>query len=108
MRSKILGALPWPLQVIVGSIVYRKMVRTLEGQGTLKFSTDEIVNLRSEIWDTLNNYMSGISLPEDQDSPFWILGGNAPTEADATVFGFISSNLICDASVALPFSTWRI
>jgi hypothetical protein len=101
MRSKIFGAFPWPLQVIIGNIAYKKTVRTMEGQGTLKFSTDEIVSFRHEIWDTLNNYASAMSHADDKETPFWILGGNAPTEADATVFGFIASSLVCDALVAL-------
>lgn len=28
---------------------------------------------------------------------FWVLGSNEPTEADATVFGFVISVLVCDA-----------
>jgi hypothetical protein len=108
MRPKILGALPWPLQVIVGNLVYKNSVRSLEGQGTLKFSTGEIASFRSAIWDTLNSHLSAISRPDDQETPFWVLGSDAPTEADATLFGFIASSLICDASVA-PFpSIWRI
>ncbi len=114
MRSKILGALPWLHQVIVGNIIYRKMVRTLEGQGTLKFSTDEIFCLRFEVWETINDHLTTVrekinermttaSRSKDQDCPFWVLGGDDPTEADATVFGFIVSSLVCDASVALPF-----
>lgn len=75
----------------------------MEGQGTLKFSPDEIASFRSETWDTLNNYASAMSHPDDKETPFWILGGNAPTEADATVFGFIASNLVCDASVLLYY-----
>ena len=105
MRSKILGALPWPLQFIIGNIVYKKTMRSLEGQGTLKYSAEEIASFRYEIWDTLNSYLSAVSRPEDQKTPFWILAGDAPTEADATLFGFIASSLICDASVALYSST---
>ncbi|KAI8316017.1 hypothetical protein K4K61_011964 [Colletotrichum sp. SAR11_59] len=32
------------------------------------------------------------------NAPFWILGGSEPSEADATVFGFIASGLVCNAS----------
>lgn len=100
MRSKILGALSWPLQVMIGIFIYKKIVRTIEGQGILKFSKEEIASLHQEIWDTLNSHMIAISRPGDRETPFWILGGDAPTEADATVFAFIASNLVCDASVA--------
>jgi len=31
------------------------------------------------------------------DGPFWALGGDEPTEVDATLFGFIASSLICEA-----------
>ncbi|KAJ5177091.1 uncharacterized protein N7482_002968 [Penicillium canariense] len=98
MRSKILAALPWPIQVIVGNIVYNKNVRTMEGQGTLKFSTAEIASFRHEIWDTLNNYVKATAHAEDQDGPFWILGGDGPTDADAVLFGFIASSLVCIAA----------
>lgn len=32
----------------------------------------------------------------DDGKPFWVLGGDDPTEADATVFGFVSSVLVCE------------
>ncbi|KHN97270.1 glutathione S-transferase [Metarhizium album ARSEF 1941] len=37
---------------------------------------------------------------DDDDAPFWVLGGSRPTEADATVYGFVVGALVCTALVA--------
>lgn len=98
MRSKILGSLPWPVQVIVGNIVYNKNVRNLQGQGTGTFSGEEIGAFRAEIWESVNALVSAAhSLHRDREDPFWVWGGDAPTEADTVVFGFVISGLVCKA-----------
>jgi hypothetical protein len=98
MRTKILGALSWPLQVVVGNIVYTKITRTLTGMGILKFSADEIGNFRREIWETVNNQLTAArAQSRDRQGPFWLYGGDAPTEADTVLFGFIVSGLVCTA-----------
>lgn len=100
MRGKILAGLPWPLQFLVGHLIYRKNTRTLQGQGTLTFSDDEIAVFRQEIWGTLNAaVVNARSQSSDDEAPFWIWAGETPTEADAVLFGFITSGLICHAYV---------
>ncbi|KAJ5573553.1 uncharacterized protein N7459_007980 [Penicillium hispanicum] len=101
MRDQILGSLPWPMQVIVGNIIYNKNVRTLHGQGTLRFSTEEIADSRAEVWATLNGHVAAVhARHQDREGPFWVWGGVAPTEADASLYGFIVSGLVCAAGPA--------
>ncbi|KAJ5185534.1 hypothetical protein N7491_006600 [Penicillium cf. griseofulvum] len=99
MRSKILASVPWPVQVIVGNMIYNKIVRNMKGQGTGSFSTQEIAIFRQEIWESVNALVSAAHAQHrDREGPFWVWGGDAPTEADAVVFGFVISGLVCDAS----------
>ena len=96
MRDNVLSALPWPVRVIVGNIVYYKNVRNAMGQGTGKFSAEEIAAFRVDIWDTLNAAISeSHAQNRDKEGPFWVWGGDAPTEADAVVYGFVVSGLTC-------------
>ncbi|KAI9035790.1 uncharacterized protein KD926_002894 [Aspergillus affinis] len=105
MRGKILADLPWPLQVLVGHLIYRKSTRTLQGQGTLTFSDDEIAVFRLEIWENLNaTAVAARSKSSNPEAPFWIWAGETPTEADAVLFGFITSGLVCYAYVTRLFS----
>ena len=103
MRSKVLSALPYPLQLLVGLFIYRNMKSALYGQGTLRFTPEEIDKLRREGWESIDELLSASkrkrSENDDKDStlPFWVLGGDTPTEADTTVFGFVSSLLVNEA-----------
>lgn len=98
MRSKILAALPWPVQVVVGNIIYRKVTRNLQGQGIMAFTEEEISEFRQEIWASLNAVVAEAQKKQsDRDRPFWVWGGEGPTEVDAVLFGFIASGLVCDA-----------
>jgi hypothetical protein len=66
--------------------------------GILKFSADEIGNFRREIWETANSQLTAArAQSRDRQGPFWLYGGAAPTEADAVLFGFIVSGLVCTA-----------
>ena len=100
MRPKVLSAFPYPLQVFVGLIIYRKMRQALDGQGTLRFSPDEIGSFKREIWESINELLS-VSKKQQRigGTPFWMLGGEEPTEADTTLFGFVSAALVCEAWV---------
>ncbi|EAL86914.1 uncharacterized protein AFUA_7G05570 [Aspergillus fumigatus Af293] len=84
MRSKILAALPWPVQVVVGNIIYRKVTRNLQGQGIMAFTEEEISEFRQEIWASLNAVVAEAQKKQsDRDRPFWVWGGEGPTEVDA-------------------------
>lgn len=97
MRSKILASVPWPIQVILGYIIYNKNVRNLQGQGTGGFSAEEIATFRQEIWESINGLISAARAHHHREGPFWVWGGDAPTEADTVLFGFVVSGLVCGA-----------
>lgn len=101
MRDHIFAAFSYPLRVAIGWLAYRKQMQTLYGQGTLRFSSEEISSMRWGIWNELSSLlMSAKSQKLDyttSDHPFWVLGGSTPCEADATVYGFIVSTLVCSA-----------
>ncbi|GAD97832.1 conserved hypothetical protein [Paecilomyces variotii No. 5] len=102
MRDHVLSALTFPARWVVGLLIYRGMTQTLHGQGTGRYTADEIRIFRSEIWEAINGLLISSraratvnGFPRDQ--PFWVLEGESPTEADATLFGFIVSVLVCTA-----------
>lgn len=95
MRSAILWSMPYPLQIIVGLLVYRQMNSTLWGQGTGRYTPEERSNFRLEIWQSIETLLGESRRGSSGDGPFWVLGGASPTEADTTVFGFIASDLTC-------------
>src|SRR5271155_467705 len=100
-RDKVLWSTPFLIRLVVGLLIYRKTSQTLYGQGTGRYSSEEIAAFRREIWQALNDRLLETSLVESKSTssherkePFWILGGATPTEADATLFGFIASVLV--------------
>lgn len=100
MRSHVLASLPYPAQVVVGLVIYRRAIYTLHGQGTGRFSAAEIAGFKHEVWeaiDVLVRDAQSSRSSKDPDEPFWILGGEEPTEADTVAFGFVVSVLICKA-----------
>lgn len=102
MREYILSALYYPIRVVVGLLIYRKTTQTLHGQGTGRYTAGEIKSFRQEIWEGINALLicaRTMATDDANNKPFWVLGGEGPTEADATLFGFITSVLICTAWV---------
>ncbi|KAF2475861.1 uncharacterized protein BDR25DRAFT_89111 [Lindgomyces ingoldianus] len=106
MRDHVLGSIPYPVRVVIGLLAYRRSVRKLHDQGTGRFSNTEIRGFIKEVWEGINGLLveSRRKMMEkygQRDSEggdcFWILGGSEPTEADASVFGFVVSVLVCDA-----------
>ncbi|KAI1160296.1 hypothetical protein F5B18DRAFT_515425 [Nemania serpens] len=106
MRDHVLWPLPWPLRVLVGTLIHRNIVATLHGQGTGRFGADEIAAFRREIWAGFADLLlesrtrpasSSISSSDSREKPFWVLGGPEPTDADASLFGFVVSTLLSTA-----------
>lgn len=97
MRHYALGFMPWPFEVLVGLIAYRNISATLYGQGTGRFTHDEVSTLKLEVWENVSALLTDV---RKKRGPFWVLGGKEPTEADATLFGFIASALVCDGAPA--------
>ena len=112
MRSVVLSALPYPVQVVVGLLAYRSRAQALYGQGTGRLSVDEIDSYRLEVWENINALLTASKQKQPEHIPdgamYWILGGRGPSEADAAVFGFIASTLVCNAYVSLYMSVRRI
>lgn len=97
MRDHILSTLSWPMRFLVGNLIYRGTVKKLDGQGTGRYTADEIEAFRQEIWESINALLVASERGSRRPRPFWVLGGEQPTEADATLFGFIVSVLVCTA-----------
>ena len=100
MRPKVLAALPYPAQVLVGQLAYRKMSATLRGQGTGRFTAEEIGRFKREVWESVDALLTAARRKRGGGGPdgmFFVLGGDGPTEADTTLFGFIASGLVCAA-----------
>ena len=96
MRSHTLAPLPYPLQVVVGHMNYRSMRSTFYGQGTGRFTWQEIFKFETEIWESVNALLTA-SKSQSPDGIFYVLGTNQPTEADTSLFGFVISALVCAA-----------
>jgi hypothetical protein len=104
MRPHVLGALPYPVQIVVGLLAYRKMKATLYGQGVMRLTAEEIAALRLQVWESINVLLvaSKSKTRRDDGAPFWVCGGEGPSEADVTLFGFVAAVLVCDAYVPHP------
>ncbi|TVY47840.1 Failed axon connections-like protein [Lachnellula cervina] len=98
MRANIFGFMPYPLQVLVGYLAYRSMSAALYGQGTSRFSGEEISAFRKRIWESFNALLvvskKKLLVHDDRASPFWLLGGTEPSEVDAVLFAFVCSTLV--------------
>ncbi|PYH99843.1 glutathione S-transferase [Aspergillus ellipticus CBS 707.79] len=97
MRDHILASIPYPVRVVVGYMIYRKQVATMEGQGVGRFSDEERTAFKRGVWEELNGLLVESRRKSPAEGPFWVLGGEGPTEADATVFGFVVGALVCTA-----------
>lgn len=109
-RDKALWSIPYPLRILVGYLIYRNMKTTLHGHGVGRLTSGEVLAMKTEIWQHLDDVLkrrlrprpagdgdaAPVSVDVDEDEPVWCFGGERPTEADATLFGFIVSVLISD------------
>lgn len=101
MRPHVLQALPYPIQFVVGLLAYRENMKRLYGQGTGRFSAEEIASFRREVWESFDALLTISRRKAKKNETFWILGGEGPSEADATIFGFVAAVLVCKAYVFL-------
>lgn len=97
MRTNMLASVPWPMQLFIGWMVYNKITATLQGQGTGRLTDEEVAHFKQEVWESVDKLLRAAKTSKSDTGPFWVLGGNEPTEADASLFGFIVGGLICDA-----------
>lgn len=97
MRDHVLGAIPYPIRVVVGILAHRNHVSMLHGQGTGRFTNEEVRQSKTEIWGHIDGLLRASRAKAAEGALFWALGGEGPTEADATLFGFVVSVLISTA-----------
>jgi len=97
MRDFVMANIPWPMRVVVGNLAYRGNVRKLNDQGMGRFSDDEIRGFRREIWESVNAFLDDGRKKARGEECWWVLGGEKPTDADATVYGYVVSALVAEA-----------
>lgn len=97
MRDYSMAKLPLPQRIAAGEQALRANVQKLHDQGTGRFSDDEIHIFRKEIWESVDALLEDSQKIAGSDQCFWVLGGDKPTEADATMYGFIVSTLVADS-----------
>lgn len=114
MRDKILEGKPWLVRLLIGPIIYRKIAQTSNLQGCSRHGYEERRGFIEEIWqvcldssafetcaDVLQTFNDLLqeqrSAHSEKEVPFWALGTGKPTLADAVIFGFVVSVLICTA-----------
>ncbi|KAI1628535.1 hypothetical protein EDD37DRAFT_11417 [Exophiala viscosa] len=97
-REMALSSMPYPLRVMVGYVIHRSITQTLHGQGVGRLSDEEIRVLKTEIWQSFDDMLKERFGPMTTEQPVWCLGNAAPTEADATLFGFIVSVLVSESA----------
>lgn len=103
-RDKALWAVPYPMRILVGLMVHRNIVQTLHGQGTSRHSAAEIDAFKRDIWEILDQMLQerlSASIRRGSSEPFWCLGGDSPTDADAVLFAFVNSALLAKRYVVL-------
>jgi hypothetical protein len=98
MRDYSMAKVPFPERTTMGDMAHRGIVQKVLDQGTGRFSDDEIRAFRKEIWTSVNAMLEDRPKTGDVEACFWVLGGEVPTEADATVYGFVVSTLVAESS----------
>lgn len=101
MRDHSMGVIPYPIRIVIGILAYRKIMATMHGQGTGRFTGPEIARFREDIWKDISSLLveskKKSAAVKDKSTCFWVLGGKEPTEVDATLYGFITGCLVCHA-----------
>jgi hypothetical protein len=97
IRDRSLAAIPWLIRIVVGFFIRRTVGQALHGQGAGRFTDDEVDVFNEEIWENVNALLLEAKKAATTEDPFWALGGVEPTEADATLYGFIAGTLVCEA-----------
>ncbi|KAK4208817.1 hypothetical protein QBC37DRAFT_295807, partial [Rhypophila decipiens] len=93
--------LPWGIRHLVTALTYRYARLMLYMQGTGRYTAEEVTSLRGEmigvLGDSAEASRARSAAHDDEDGPFWILGGEKPSEADFTVIGYLAG---CVGTVA--------
>lgn len=54
MRDHVLWPIPYPIRIVVGLLAYRANATMLNGQGTGRFTKEEIEQSMYEIWEAIS------------------------------------------------------
>ncbi len=93
------GHLPPGIRHFAGLFVFQYIKLMLYFQGTGRHQPDELEFFRAEAIATLAGLATTAGARAEEhhpgsSEPFWILGGPHPTEADFSLFGFLSGLLV--------------
>ncbi|KAH8883646.1 hypothetical protein GQ53DRAFT_663510 [Thozetella sp. PMI_491] len=102
-----LAHLPGGIRHVAVAVLLQYVRLMLYFQGTGRHKLDEIKHLRGEAIAAMADFATvanEMARDRPETEPFWILGGPKPTEADFSLFGYLSGLLVTPtqpATVAL-------
>ncbi|KAK4442473.1 failed axon connections-like protein [Podospora aff. communis PSN243] len=96
MRDKLFGHLPNGAQHVMGLLTFQFVKMMLYFQGTGRHNAEEVRHFTEEAVAAIAGFAESAyeRVGKNGSGPFWILGGEKPTEADFTVFGALSGYLV--------------
>jgi hypothetical protein len=96
MREKLFGHLPFGAKQVTGLLTFQFVKMMLYFQGTGRHSAEEVRHFTEEAVGAIAGLAEAAyeRVGKTGSGPFWILGGEKPTEADFTVFGALSGYLV--------------
>ena len=100
MRDEVMAPIPYPIRLVVGWLARRANIATMWGQGTGRYSNEEIRMFEEEVVEDVASLLTEAkskNTRKNPEDPFWVLGGEEPTEADTTLFGSLVGALVCTA-----------
>ncbi|KAF2014381.1 hypothetical protein BU24DRAFT_213582 [Aaosphaeria arxii CBS 175.79] len=97
MRDGVLGSIPWAPRVLIGLLAARKNGVKMEAAGLAGLSEEEVFRRVEAVWEVVARLLES-ARPKREGDGWWVLAGKEPTEADATVFGFAASVMVCGAA----------
>ncbi|KAK3329101.1 hypothetical protein B0H66DRAFT_540269 [Apodospora peruviana] len=93
--------IPGGIRHVVCSLAYQYAKLILYFQGTGRYTSDEVEGFKAQAMGALADFAEAARKKRSNGSsdgtvkkPFWILGGEKPTEADFTLFGYLSGMLV--------------
>lgn len=96
VRETFFGRLPFPLKVLLPTILHKKIWRDIQGHGMGRHSREEIYRIGQRDLQAVSDFLA--------DKPFMM--GEKPTSLDATVFGFLVN--ILDIPLASPLKEYGL
>lgn len=73
--------------------VWREVKAALHGQGTGRYTADEVRTFERELWNSIEVMVAEAGKEKRGDELFWILGGDQSTEADTSLLSQIAAHL---------------